>query len=123
MPNVSTIMQRYAVVVSEETSIANAAKLMKANKVSLMPVLRDERLVGIVREKDLDSWNGDKKEKISRIMEKPIFVMPTDEIDKASKIMLKRHITRVPVVNNEKELIFLGIVTSSDVANAIKMGI
>jgi len=123
MPNVSTIMQRYAVVVSEETSIANAAKLMKANKVSLMPVLRDERLVGIVREKDLDSWNGDKKEKISRIMEKPIFVMPTDEIDKASKIMLKRHITRVPVVNNEKELIFLGIVTSSDVANAIKVGI
>jgi FOG: CBS domain len=63
MPNVSTIMQRYAVVVSEETSIANAAKLMKANKVSLMPVLRDERLVGIVREKDLDSWNGDKKER------------------------------------------------------------
>jgi len=123
MPNVSTIMQRYAVAVSEETSIANAAKLMKANKVSLMPVLRDERLVGIIREKDLDSWNGDKKEKISRIMKKPIFVLPTDEIDQASKIMLEKHITRVPVVNNEKELIFLGIVTSSDVANAIKMGI
>jgi len=42
------------------------------------------------------------KRKISRIMEKPIFVMPTDEIDKASKIMLKRHITRVPVVNTKK---------------------
>ncbi|MFP3289254.1 MAG: CBS domain-containing protein [Candidatus Micrarchaeota archaeon] len=123
MPNVSTIMQRYAVAVSEETSIANAAKLMKANKVSLMPVLKDKRLVGIVREKDLDSWKGDKKEKVSNIMEKPIFVLPTDEIDQVSKIMLKRHITRVPVVNNEKELIFLGIVTSSDVANAIKIGI
>jgi len=49
--------------------------------------------------------------------------MPTDEIDQASKIMLKKYITSVPVVNNEKELIFLGIVTSSDVANAIKIGI
>ena len=123
MPNVSAIMQRYAIAVSEETSIANAAKLMKANKVSLMPVLKDERLVGIVREKDLDGWKGNKKEKVSKIMEKPIFVLPTDEIDQVSKIMLERHITRVPVVNNEKELIFLGIVTSSDVANAIKMGI
>jgi CBS domain-containing protein len=123
MPNVSTIMQRYAVAVSEETSIANAAKLMKVNKVSLMPVLKDKRLVGIVREKDLDSWKGDKKEKVSNIMENPVFVLPTDEIDQVSKIMLERHITRVPVVNNEKELIFLGIVTSSDVANAIKIGI
>jgi len=123
MLNVSTIMQRYAVAVSEETSIANASKLMKANKVSLMPVLKDERLVGIVSEMDLDSWNGDKKEKVSKIMEKPVFVLPTDEIDQVSKIMLERHITRVPVVNNEKELIFLGIVTSSDVANAIKIGI
>jgi len=123
MLNVSTIMQRYAVAVSEETSIANASKLMKANKVSLMPVLKDERLVGIVSEMDLDSWNGDKKEKVSKIMEKPVFVLPTDEIDQVSKIMVERHITRVPVVNNEKELIFLGIVTSSDVANAIKIGI
>jgi len=40
-------MQRRAVAVSEE-SIANATKLRKANKVSLMPVLKDERLVGIV---------------------------------------------------------------------------
>jgi len=37
--------------VSEE-SIANATKLRKANKVSLMHVLKDERFVGIVREKD-----------------------------------------------------------------------
>jgi len=34
--------------------------------------------------------------------------MPTDEIDQASKIMLKKHITRVPVVNNEKRANLLG---------------
>ena len=37
-------MERRAVAVSEETSIANATKLRKANKVSLMHVLKDEGL-------------------------------------------------------------------------------
>lgn len=123
MPNVSIIMEKYSIIASRSTSIWAAERLMKVNKIKILPILEGERLIGIVRIEDLKEWRGDKKECVEKLMQDPVFVLPEDDIDKASKIMLEKHITRLPVVNNREEMKFLGVVTSTGIANAIKMGI
>jgi CBS domain-containing protein len=50
------IMSKLAVTASPSTSIQQAFELMLKNKVRRLPVLEDNRLVGIVTEKDLMRW-------------------------------------------------------------------
>jgi CBS domain-containing protein len=116
-------MHRFAVAVSANTSIKSVEKLMKVNKIQLIPVIEAGRLIGIVEEKDIKKFKGDKSESIRRIMSSPLFVCSEEDIDQAAKVMLEMHITRLPVVNSKEEMLFLGMVTSTDIANAIKMGV
>lgn len=119
MPNISTIMHRHVVAIAKSASLETAIKLMKRNRISLLPVVDGEVLIGILEEESVPSGKGSVEEK----MKEPFFVLEDDDIDQASKIMLDKHVTRVPVVNNKKEMKLIGIVTSTDVASAIKMGI
>jgi len=46
-------MSRDVISVSEETPIAKIAALLEANRIKRVPVLRDDKLVGIVSRADL----------------------------------------------------------------------
>jgi len=50
---VDQIMSRNIAVAKPETMLRDAAKLMRANKISCLPVVEGERLVGLVTETDL----------------------------------------------------------------------
>jgi len=50
---VDQIMSRDIAVVQPQTLLIDAAKLMRANKISCLPVVQDEILVGLVTESDL----------------------------------------------------------------------
>ena len=50
---VSTVMSQGAITVSEATPAREVARLMHANDIKRVPVLRDGRLVGIVARSDL----------------------------------------------------------------------
>jgi CBS domain-containing protein len=119
MQSVSQIMQKIAVIASPDSSISSVIKLMEANKISVIPIVEDGKLVGILQENKISKSFGP-KEKVREIMQEPIFVCADYDINKASKIMIDKHITRLPVVNNEKEMLFIGIITSTEVAKAIK---
>ncbi len=119
MQSVSQIMQKIAVIASPDSSISSVIKLMEANKISIIPIVEDGKLVGILQENKIGK-GFDPKEKVREIMQEPIFVCEDYDISKASKIMIDKHITRLPVVNNEKEMLFIGIITSTEVAKAIK---
>lgn len=49
---VSTIMQPDPITVTPETSMVDAIELMRRERVDSLPVVKDERLVGIVTEHD-----------------------------------------------------------------------
>jgi acetoin utilization protein AcuB len=50
---VKEIMTEAVITVSEDTPVEEAAKIMADNKIGGMPVLKDERVVGIITETDL----------------------------------------------------------------------
>ena len=50
MQSVSRIMQKIAVIASPDSSISSVIKLMEANKISIIPIVEDGKLVGILQE-------------------------------------------------------------------------
>ncbi|MGC8710525.1 MAG: CBS domain-containing protein [Candidatus Micrarchaeia archaeon] len=126
MPNVSTIMHKHIVGVAETTSISYAAKLINVNKVPSLPVLRDGRIVGILSEEAVDKFfkkhgNNEQDIKVGSIMDETFyFVEMNDDIADAARVMVSRKITRLPVVNNKKEMLCVGMITSTDIAANIK---
>jgi CBS domain-containing protein len=47
------IMQRNPLTIPPETTTRDAIRLMRANEIAMLPVVRDEKLVGVVTERDL----------------------------------------------------------------------
>ncbi|BAJ65008.1 CBS and ACT domain-containing protein [Anaerolinea thermophila] len=50
---VERVMTREPITVTEDTTVEEAARIMADNKIGGLPVLRDNRLVGIITETDL----------------------------------------------------------------------
>lgn len=50
---VERVMTRAPITVTEDTTVEEAARIMADNKIGGLPVLRDNRLVGIITETDL----------------------------------------------------------------------
>ncbi len=123
---VKSWMSTPVITVSEETPLSEARKLIADKKIRALPVMRDDRLVGIITRRGLlrldlsilgeGSWhtNADlEDEKVGRVMTlKPLTILPDSSIPKAARIMLENKITALPVVENEK---LVGIVTNSDI--------
>jgi acetoin utilization protein AcuB len=51
--SVQAVMTRDVVTVTEYTALEDAARIMADHKISSLPVVRDDRLVGIITETDL----------------------------------------------------------------------
>jgi acetoin utilization protein AcuB len=122
------------ITVGEDTSIIDAAELMRKKKIRRFPVLRGKQLVGIVTDRDLRSaapsqlikFNDAERElapelhslfsriKVGLIMTRDVVtVAPERTIATASLLMLKQRISGLPVVDSANELV--GIITERDI--------
>ena len=120
-------MTREVVVLSPETTAAEALAVCRERRVRHLPVLEAERLVGIVSDRDLRSAApalGDPgrvealgKLRVSEVMGRDVVsARPDDPIEEAANEMRERRIGCLPVVENDA---LVGIVTSSDVMEAL----
>jgi acetoin utilization protein AcuB len=124
-------MSKSLITIDEDDSIMRASKIMKANDIQHLPVLRKGRLVGIVSDRDLKEAQPSKattldihemyylldKVKVSHIMPKKLFtVNPDDTVEKAAAIMQKNRISALPAVGPGGHL--EGIITKGDVFRA-----
>lgn len=120
--------------VTEDTSVIDAAELMREKKFRRFPVLRGRQLVGIVTDRDLRSAapsqviSFDSEEralmpelhallariKVGEIMSTDVIsVDPEQTIVTAAVLMLKDRISGLPVVDSKGELV--GIITEGDI--------
>jgi len=125
-------MTANVITIDENTSILDAANLMKRHKVRRFPVTSDGKLVGLVTDRDLRSAAPsqvvtlDEKErelfpelydllagiKIKDIMSRSVITVdPEDTVVKAARMMLKHRISGLPVVVGP---VLLGIITMGD---------
>jgi len=123
---VSTIMTKNVVRVDLNDDLTNACSMFREKKIRHLPVVKGERLVGVL------SYNAvirlsfcevyDDSSVIDRtifkllnikqvMVENPIKVSPEDSIRKVAKILIKNKFHALPVVEKRK---LVGIVSTTD---------
>jgi CBS domain-containing protein len=117
---VKDLIHRHIVAVSNRASVGSALRLMKQAHVSLIPVISDNRLVGILTKEEAEREEADKR--LDEIRLELLFVEMDDGVEKAAKIMINKQINRLPVVNNSSEMKLTGIVTATEIVKIHKRG-
>ncbi|HOB90920.1 MAG: CBS and ACT domain-containing protein [Bacillota bacterium] len=128
---VRDFMTANPVVVSPDTPIQEALKLMKDHGFGRLPVCSDGKLVGILTEADVMKVSPSpattlsvyeinylvSKVKVSEAMTKsPVTVSPDDTVEYAVLVMRDNKIGGVPVMDGDK---LVGIITESNVFEAL----
>lgn len=124
----STIMSTNVVTCSVDDEVDNVWRLMQKRSFTGLPVVKKNKLVGMVTQKDLLDSGANfpafeaKKgrfrapSKISSVMKTPaISLQPTATIKETAEIMLKKNFGRIPVVDEKGELV--GVVDREDIVS------
>ena len=107
---VKDVMHRGVTWVEPGTSIREVARMMRDSDIGSVPVGENDRLVGIVTDRDIIcrgvAGDGDMAVLTANdVMSKPIiYCGADDELDYAIRIMEKNKIRRLPVVDKDKRL-------------------
>jgi acetoin utilization protein AcuB len=120
-------MKQKVLTLGPEASAFEALRLCRERRIRHIPVVKDERLVGIISDRDLrdaspplgdpDRVSTMKEIRLEDVMTREVITThPEDTIVHAAREMYERQIESLPVVDEEK---LLGIVTSSDVMRAL----
>jgi acetoin utilization protein AcuB len=105
-----------------------AMKLLRENKISMLPVMKKGKLVGVVTDRDLKEASASdaislevhelmyliSRVKIKDVMtENPVTVPSDYTVEEAAQLLMKHKISGMPVVNDKRELV--GVITKDDI--------
>ena len=118
---VKDIMTRDIDVVSPETTLRDAAERMNARDVGVLPVCDNDRLVGVITDRDitvratadgLDPFAT----QVGEVMSKDDLITCSEEedVEDATQKMRDKQVRRLPVLNKDRRLV--GILALGDVA-------
>jgi len=115
---VADVMTREVVTIEPDTSFKACADLMRIHGISGLPVVNMNRLVGIVTEADLMrrvAGNGAGAPRFARdVMTRDVVTVgQAATIAAAARLMIERHVKRLPVVDAGKRVV--GVVSRGDV--------
>ena len=121
-------MTKKVITVDVRTTLPDAHKLMRTNKIRRLPVMDHGRLAGIITRSDireaspsdattLSVWELTyllSKLEVKQIMTRdPVTIAPDATIKEAAKLMYTHKIGGLPVVDKAGQLV--GIITESDI--------
>ena len=108
-------MTRKLVTVSPHDSLERARDLMDSGNFRHLPVVTNDKLVGILSHSDI-GWNRPADATVDQAMTpNPVTVEPTTTVEEAARLMLDHKISAVPVVADGKAV---GILSISDIVEA-----
>ncbi len=125
-------MSRDPVVVDAEESMRQATDLMKNHNIRMLPVMRKNKIVGVITDRDLKRASASdattleihellyllSKIKVADIMSKPAVCVQLDQtIEETAEILMRRKISGAPVVADNGEL--RGLITQHDLFRAL----
>ncbi|MEW6675601.1 MAG: CBS domain-containing protein [Nitrospirota bacterium] len=115
------IMTRNIISIEREDSLLKAIELMSKNHVSCVLVIEDNKLAGIITERDITKAIAENRvlNNIEGIMTSPVFTVNKDtNLYDATRLMEENRLRRVVVVDSEGNVV--GIVTQSDIVRNLK---
>jgi CBS domain-containing protein len=120
---VSEVMTTDVQVIGCDGSLRQAAEMMKSCDIGSLPVSRDERLVGMLTDRDIviravaEGLGGDCP--VSKVMSEDLKFCYADEtVEQAANTMSDLGVRRLPVIDRNEKLV--GFMSLSNVASADK---
>ena len=117
---VRDIMTRDVKIVSPTDDLQSAAQLMEKNDFGMVPVGENDRLVGMLSDRDITiravaRGLAPDRAKVREVMTTDVkYVYDDESVDDVSRNMSSLQVRRLPVLNREKRLV--GIVSLGDLA-------
>ena len=119
-------------IVAPDTPVTQAFYAMRSGGFRQLPVIENDRLVGIVTDRDLrrpdltdepDGWNdyyqlSDDTEVRHVMTEKVLTVSTSDRLEKALDLLVEKKIGALPVLDRNATVI--GIITTFDIMRAFR---
>ncbi|MBO3839336.1 MAG: IMP dehydrogenase [Thermoproteota archaeon] len=104
---------RDVITINKEATVGEAAEIMRRHKISGLPVVEDNRLIGIITGRDVRFANPSIR--VEEAMTKDVVVAsPSVTPEEAVELMKKHRVEKLPVVDDDKRLV--GLITYKDVA-------
>lgn len=109
---VSEVMSRNVQLAAPDQSIRKAAQLMQQHDIGSLPVGENERLVGIVTDRDIVvraiAQGRDPDTPIREVMTDDIqYCSEEDDVDEVSRRMAQLEIRRLPVLDSDQRVIWM----------------
>ncbi len=112
----SSVTEKKIKIVSPNTDIKTILKKVGEPGPTMLPVVEDDRLIGVVTKADLLPLVESKK-LVKDLAQKKIFtVSPEDRIIHARRIMINENIARLPVIDQGK---LVGLISDIEIAFAL----
>jgi CBS domain-containing protein len=119
---VQEIMTRNVDLTSPNTTVRDVARTMRADNIGALPVGENDRLVGMVTDRDIvvravaeerAPGNTSVREVMS---ERVYYCFEDDDVEQAARIMAEHQVRRLPVLNRNKRLV--GVVALADLGRS-----
>lgn len=113
---ISNFMNK-VVTVEDDLNLLQVAKLFVRERISSLVMIKNNKAVGIITERDVVKNINSLKKKMSKVMTKTLITISSDKnLEDAASLMHKRKIKRLLVVDSGE---LVGIITATDlIANA-----
>ena len=115
---IENIMIKDVISAEETVPVKKAVEIMSLNEIGCLIVMKKEKPVGIVTERDilkrvLFESKDPEKTKISEIMSKPLIVgKPQMELEQAVNLMVEQKIKKLPITQGGK---LVGLITLTNI--------
>lgn len=115
---VEQLMTSSIISVSPNQTIEEAARLMQNHNIGAIPVVENNRIIGMVTDRDITirstADGGNEKQPVSQIMTNEVIsVTPETQVDEAARLMAEKQIRRLPVIENNQ---IVGMISLGDIA-------
>ena len=125
-------MSKEVITINVNNSMMDATRKLKEHNISMLPVMKKDKLVGIITDRDLkkasasDATTLEVHEllylisniKVKDLMAKdPITVPPDYTIGETAELLLEKNISGVPVVGKNGKM--AGVITKADIFRAL----
>ncbi|MGZ8687695.1 MAG: CBS domain-containing protein [Gaiellaceae bacterium] len=104
--------------IASSATVREAAKLMKDEDVGSLPVVQQDRLVGVVTDRDIAvrvvAEGRDATTPVAEVASnKPVTVEPSANLEQALELMAEHQVRRLPVVEGDR---LVGVIAQADIA-------